>query len=66
VPHTFIAEQDTTMLGMVTPGGTEAFYVEGGPVADGPEPPPIDMERMQAAARAHDCELVGPPLTLDD
>ena len=28
VPHTFIAEQDTTLLGLVSPGGTEAFFTK--------------------------------------
>jgi len=31
VPHTFLAEEDTTMLGLITPGGTEGYFVEGGP-----------------------------------
>jgi quercetin dioxygenase-like cupin family protein len=62
VPHTFIAEQDTTMLGLVSPGGTEAFFVEGGPVATSATPPPPDRERLQRAAEQNGCEFVGPPM----
>ena len=63
VPHTFIAEQDTTMLGLVSPGGTEAFFTEGGPVATSATPPPPDLERLQRAAERNQCEFVGPPLS---
>ena len=63
VPHTFIAEEDTTMLGLVSPGGTEAFFIEGGPVATSATPPPPDLERLQRAAERNQCEFVGPPLT---
>jgi quercetin dioxygenase-like cupin family protein len=63
VPHTFIAEEDTAMLGLVTPGGTEAFFTEGGPVATSATPPPPDLERLQRAAEHHQCEFVGPPLS---
>ena len=63
VPHTFIAEEDTTMLGLVSPGGTEAFFTEGGPVATSDTPPPPDLERLQRAAEHHQCEFTGPPLS---
>jgi quercetin dioxygenase-like cupin family protein len=63
VPHTFIAEEDTTMLGLVSPGGTEAFFAEGGPVATTATPPPPDLERLQRAAERNQCEFVGPPLS---
>lgn len=63
VPHTFLAEEDTTMLGLVTPGGTEAYFVEGGPVATTPTPPPPDLNRLQRAAEKFECQIVGPPLT---
>jgi quercetin dioxygenase-like cupin family protein len=63
IPHTFLAEEDTTMLGLVTPGGTEGYFVEGGPVATTPAPPPPDLERLQRAAEKYQCELTGPPLT---
>ncbi len=39
IPHTFLAEKDTTMLGLITPGGTEGYFTEGGPVATTPTPP---------------------------
>ncbi|HEY4701884.1 MAG TPA: hypothetical protein VIH64_08345, partial [Streptosporangiaceae bacterium] len=63
VPHTFIAEEDTTMLGLVSPGGTEAFFTEGGPVATTATPPPPDLERLLRAAEQNQCEFVGPPLS---
>jgi mannose-6-phosphate isomerase-like protein (cupin superfamily) len=63
VPHTFIAEEDTAMLGLITPGGTEAFFAEGGPVATSATPPPPDLERLQRAAGHNQCEFVGPPLS---
>ena len=63
VPHTFIAEEDTTMLGLVSPGGSEAFFAEGGPVATTATPPPPDLERLQRAAERNRCEFVEPPLS---
>ena len=63
IPHTFLAEEDTTMLGLIAPGGTEGYFVEGGPVAATPAPPPPDLERLQRAAEKYHCELTGPPLT---
>jgi hypothetical protein len=57
------AEQDTTMLGLITPGGTEGYFAEGGPVAVTPAPPPPDLERLQQAAEKYQCQLVGAPLT---
>jgi quercetin dioxygenase-like cupin family protein len=65
VPHTFLAEEDTTMLGIISPGGTEAFFVEAGPVATAVNPPTPDLQRMEQAAQKYQCEFVGPPLTLD-
>lgn len=64
VPHTFVSEQDTSMLGLLVPGGTEAFFDYGPPVTS-PTPPPVDAGRMQRAAAENDNEVVGPPLTLD-
>jgi quercetin dioxygenase-like cupin family protein len=63
VAHTFLAEQDTTMLGLVTPGGTESYFAEGGPVATSATPPPPDLDRLRQAAEKYQCEIVGPPLT---
>lgn len=51
------------MLGLVTPGGTEAYFVEGGPVATTPTPPPLDLDRLQKTAEKFECQIVGPPLT---
>jgi quercetin dioxygenase-like cupin family protein len=62
VPHTFRAEADSVMLGLLSPGGTEAFYLDAGLPVTGPTPPTPDPARMERAARRHDCEFVGPPL----
>jgi quercetin dioxygenase-like cupin family protein len=66
VPHSFLALEDVTMLGIMSPGGDEGFFVEAGPVATTPDPAPLDMERMQAAADKYGDEFVGPPMRLDD
>ena len=65
VPHTFLADEDTVMLGVLSPGGSEAFFVEAGPVANGPTPPP-NLGRVRQASQKYDCEFVGPPMTFDD
>ena len=54
------------MLGVISPGGEERFFLEAGPVATGPDPAPLDMERMQAAADRYHDEFVGPPMRLGD
>ena len=64
VPHTFLAEEDSAMLGLLSPGGTEAFFVDAGPVATEASAPPPDRVLMERAAQGCDCEFVGPPLTL--
>jgi len=63
LPHTFLSEQDTLMLGLLTPGGTEAYFASG-PVATTATPPPVDVGSMQRAAEESECEFVGPPMTL--
>jgi quercetin dioxygenase-like cupin family protein len=65
VPHTFLALRDSMMLGLLSPGGTEAFYVDAGVPAIGDTPPPPDVARMERAAAQHHCEFVGPPLSLN-
>jgi quercetin dioxygenase-like cupin family protein len=62
IPHTFLAEQDSVMLGLLSPGGTEAFYLDAGLPVTGSTPPPPDPARMERAAAQHACEFVGPPL----
>lgn len=63
VPHTFVAEEDTTLLAVLTPGGTEAFF-DAGPLVTSLTPPPVDAERIQLAAWENECEFAGPPMSL--
>jgi mannose-6-phosphate isomerase-like protein (cupin superfamily) len=68
VPHTFVVEGNVParMIGMMTPGGGEAFFVEGGRPADGqgfPPPVPPDLEHLRHVARHFGTQIVGPPMT---
>ena len=68
VPHTFVVEGDrpARMLGMMTPGGGEAFFVDGGrpASADGfPPTSPPDLEQLGRVATRFGTRIVGPPLT---
>jgi quercetin dioxygenase-like cupin family protein len=67
VPHTFRVDGDAParMLTLLTPGGGEAFFVEGGRPAERPTLPPAgppDLERLERVAREFGAEFVGPPL----
>jgi quercetin dioxygenase-like cupin family protein len=66
VPHAFKVESEQARaLVLVTPGGFERMFEEGGvPVADSPEPPPQDYDPQAAAAIAEEFgfEVVGPQL----
>lgn len=67
VPHTFIVEgeDEAHVLTLMTPGGGEGFFVEGGRPPAGPGLPPAgppDIPRMREAAARFDSEIVGPPL----
>ncbi len=67
IPHTFVVEGDrpARMLGLMTPGGGEAFFADGGRPAgaDGfPPPAPPDLEHLQRVARRFATQIVGPPL----
>jgi mannose-6-phosphate isomerase-like protein (cupin superfamily) len=68
VPHTFVNDGTTPghLLTLLTPGGSEAAFVEGGRPAehDGlPSPGPIDVEKLQRIGRKYGHEIVGPPLS---
>jgi mannose-6-phosphate isomerase-like protein (cupin superfamily) len=68
VPHTFVVEGNTParMLGLLTPGGGEAFFAEGGRLADGegfPPSAPTDVEQLRRAAIQFGNRIVGPPMT---
>lgn len=65
VPHAFVVEEDCEMLGLNTPGGSEKFYAQAGPIATTSTPPSPDRERMAQAARDYGQTILGPGLTLD-
>lgn len=67
VPHTLRVDGDAPahMLTMLSPGGGEAFFVEGGrPAASATLPPPgaPDLARLERVAHEFGSEFVGPPL----
>jgi quercetin dioxygenase-like cupin family protein len=69
VPHTFAAvgDRDVRMLTLVSPGGGERFFLDAGVPASASGLPPVgppDIPRMIAAGRAHDIEILGPPLAV--
>jgi quercetin dioxygenase-like cupin family protein len=71
VPHTFVVEgdDDAHMLTLMTPGGGERFFLEGGRPPEGPglpPPGPPDIARLQRAASLFASEIVGPPLAPSD
>ncbi|MDQ6729912.1 MAG: cupin domain-containing protein [Actinomycetota bacterium] len=65
VPHSFRVESSTARwLTISTPAGHERFYRAAGEPAGAPQlPPPGEpaMAKVQAAAREHGVELLGPP-----
>lgn len=68
VPHTFRVVSDTParMLTLLTPGGGEEFFVEGGRPAEGstlPERSRPDIDRLRQVAERFGSEFVGPPLS---
>lgn len=71
VPHTFRVEGDAPahMLTMLTPGGGEAFFVEGGrPAESATLPPPArpGLVRLERVAHEFGSEFVGPPLAASE
>ena len=69
VPHTFVVEgnEDAHVLTLLTPGGGERFFLDGGRVPEGPGLPPPgtapDIEKLKRVAPLYGSEIVGPPLT---
>jgi quercetin dioxygenase-like cupin family protein len=67
VPHTFVVEGDrpARMLTLLTPGGGEGVFIEGGrhPERDGlpPETPP-DIAALKEVSSRFGAEIVGPPI----
>jgi mannose-6-phosphate isomerase-like protein (cupin superfamily) len=67
IPHTFVVEGDTParMLTLLTPGGGEQLFVEGGRPAENeglPPEGPIDIPALQRVNAKFGAEIVGPPL----
>ncbi len=67
VPHTFVVEGDTParMLTLLTPGGGEGLFVDGGRPAetDGlPPAAPPDIEALKRVNQRYGAEIVGPPM----
>jgi len=64
IPHAFMVTSGRArMLCLQTPGSGEAFYREASePVAAGQSAPPVDFDRVRAAAASTGAiELLGPP-----
>jgi len=67
VPHTFVVESDTParMLTLLTPGGGEGVFIEGGRPAEGaglPPATPPDIEALKRVSERFGAEIVGPPM----
>ncbi len=67
VPHTFVVEglAPARMLTLLTPGGGEMFFVEGGRPADHdrlPEPARPDVQMLKRVGERFGIEIVGPPM----
>lgn len=67
VPHTFVVEGDETahLLTMLSPGGGERFFIDGGRTPEGPglpPPGPVDIESLKRVSARYGSEIVGPPL----
>jgi quercetin dioxygenase-like cupin family protein len=68
LPHTFIVEGDEQahLLTLLSPGGGERFFVEGGRTPEGPglpPPGPPDIAKLRDLAPRYGNEIIGPPLT---
>jgi len=67
VPHTFVVEGDTParMLTLLTPGGGEGVFIDGGrpPAGEGlPPATPPDIEALRRVSADYGAEIVGPPM----
>jgi quercetin dioxygenase-like cupin family protein len=67
LPHTFVVEGDTParLLTLLTPGGSERMFVDGGRTPEHAGLPPAgppDVERLKRVAEQYGNEIVGPPL----
>ena len=67
VPHSFVVEGDAParMLTLLTPGGGERVFIDGGRPAerDGLPPPlPPDIAALKRVSERYGAEIVGPPM----
>jgi mannose-6-phosphate isomerase-like protein (cupin superfamily) len=67
VPHTFVVESDTParMLTLLTPGGGEGVFIEGGRPAEHDGLPPaaaLDIDALARVSERFGAEIVGPPM----
>jgi mannose-6-phosphate isomerase-like protein (cupin superfamily) len=67
VPHTFVVESETParMLTLLTPGGGEGVFIDGGRPAEGPGLPPAappDIEKLKRVSEQYGAEIIGPPM----
>jgi len=67
VPHTFVVEgnEPARMLTLLTPGGGEKLFIDGGRQAehDGlPPATPPDIEALKRVTERYGGEIVGPPM----
>ena len=67
VPHTFVVEgdEDAHMLTLLSPGGGERFFIEGGRAPEGPELPPPgapDVAKLRELGPRFGNEILGPPI----
>jgi quercetin dioxygenase-like cupin family protein len=67
VPHTFVVEgeEDARLLTLLTPGGGEGFFVDGGREPEGPglpPPGPPDIARYRELGPIYGNDVLGPPI----
>jgi mannose-6-phosphate isomerase-like protein (cupin superfamily) len=67
VPHSFVVEggRPARMLTLLTPGGGEGVFIDGGRPAehDGlPPAMPPDIEKLKRVSALYGAEIVGPPM----
>jgi mannose-6-phosphate isomerase-like protein (cupin superfamily) len=67
VPHTFVVEGDqpARMLTLLTPGGGEGVFIEGGRPAEHaglPPATPPDIEGLKRVSGRFGAEIIGPPM----
>jgi mannose-6-phosphate isomerase-like protein (cupin superfamily) len=67
VPHTFVVEGNAParMLTLLTPGGGEGFFVDGGRPAEREGLPPAgppDIEALKRVSALYKSDIIGPPM----